>query len=251
MGLPSWRDPRFNESAAFGMTPDAIWNQALAQYESGLKGGGYSPEELDRRFLAPARLAVGMPQPESPWSGPIETAGGGIYQVNKATGAMRVIRAAGEPKKTTIHSPDLGLVQVDNAGNVQTLVPPKSKDQNIETVTETYPEQPAVDPTPGTPGSPGIPILHWFATEPKPEIPGTPATPKTVIQYNRPHVSSIRPAGTNAPAPPSVPTIPAATIQPAGGSAYASPDDVRSAYRSGKLSRGEAAKILKEQFGME
>lgn len=204
-GLPSWQDPRFNESASFGMTPEAIWNQAIAQYEAGLKGGGFSPEELDRRFLAPARLAVGMQQPESPWSGPIETAGGGIYQVNKATGAMRVIRTAGVPKPTTIHSPDLGVIQVDNAGNVRTLVEPKSKDGDTETITETYPAVPATEAMPEIPGKSGF--FGWGATPKIPAVSAKPAVPQRRVEYKQPRVSSIQAAGTDV-APAVVPTTP-------------------------------------------
>lgn len=104
--LPSWRDPRYTDAPAVGMTPESIWNQAVSEYQWRLQHPHLdvwgrpmaedTQEALERTILEPARTAVGLPQPESPWSGPIETAVGGIYQVNKATGAMRVIKPAGE-----------------------------------------------------------------------------------------------------------------------------------------------------------
>lgn len=102
--LPSWQDPKF-VSEPVGMTPEAIWNQALSEYEARLKkprtdvwGNTLAedrPESLDRTIMAPLRAQFGIPEPKSPWSGPIELPGGRVVQVNTVTGDPRVIVAGG------------------------------------------------------------------------------------------------------------------------------------------------------------
>lgn len=287
-GVPSWQRPDYADPAPVGMTPEAMWNQALSEYEARLKSPRpYNPadtkEALDRTILAPARMAVGIPQPKSPWSGPIETPGGGIVQVNSETGEARVVRA---PNQTAPASDEMGKLyqQIDYWTNQALNGPPSVRDEatqrvadlrsRVQKLTQPATETPAkagntvtvqvpaletdvppVTPQPAQPEIPGSGALglHFWPFG-HPAIPGKPAVAgKPGTQAHPPYSFRLN-IGTNDPSalysiPATGPVVPA--IQMAGGETYSTAEDVRAAFKAGRLTRDDAKRILKAQFGME